>query len=105
MDDIFRMHPGYLAATNRIQIGSTNGTRVALIPRCIAKISTPGTVHLGRAYGVGHLPLPAPVNFVLSADFDESCDGGFRIVDLGPLTVPLKVRSPARGQPGTHSVR
>ncbi|CUJ27251.1 fimbrial protein [Achromobacter xylosoxidans] len=97
MDDIVRMHPGYLAATNRIQIGSTNGTRVALIPRCIAKISTPGTVHLGRAYGVGHLPLPDPVNFVLSADFDESCDGGFRIVDLGPLTVPLKVRFQPEG--------
>ncbi|MFY2598221.1 fimbrial protein [Achromobacter xylosoxidans] len=92
MNDIVRMHPGYAAAVNRIQIGSTNGTRVALIPRCIAKISTPGTVHLGRAYSVGNLPLPTPAQFTIVADFDESCDGGFSISDLGPLTVPLKVR-------------
>ncbi|WP_241072653.1 fimbrial protein [Achromobacter xylosoxidans] len=97
MNDIVRMHPGYLAATNRIQIGSTNGTRVSLIPRCIAKLSTPGTVSLGRAYSVGNLPLPPPAQFTIVADFDESCDGGFSISDLGPLTVPLKVRFQPEG--------
>ncbi|WP_238927609.1 hypothetical protein [Achromobacter xylosoxidans] len=88
--DLVRLNPAYLG-TNAVVIGSNDDTAVSLIPRCIAKISTPGSVHLGRAYSVGHLPLPPKVNFTLYADFDESCDGGFKIADLDSLAVPLKV--------------
>ncbi|CUJ70932.1 hypothetical protein [Achromobacter xylosoxidans] len=97
MGGIVELHPGYWTPTNKIQIGSLNDTTVSLIPKCIAKISTPGTVNLGRAYGLASLPLPSQVNFTLYADFDESCDGGFRIVDLGPLVVPLTVRFQPEG--------
>lgn len=84
------MHPGRLSA-NVVAIGSNNATEVLLIPKCIVKISTPGSIDLGQAYSVGNLPLPAPRPFTLYADFDESCDGGFRIVDLGNLVIPLKI--------------
>lgn len=88
--ELVKMNPDFLSP-NAIMIGSLDDTAINLIPKCIAKISTPGSVHLGRAYSVGHLPLPPKVNFTLYADFDESCDGGFRIVDLGAMLVPLKV--------------
>lgn len=97
LTDIVRMHPGYLATVNVLRIGSGNGTGVSLVPQCIVKLSTPGTVSLGRAYSVGSLPLPAPVAFTLHADFDESCDGGFRIEDLGNMTLPLKLRFQPEG--------
>ncbi|WP_431137811.1 hypothetical protein, partial [Psychroserpens mesophilus] len=70
---------------------SSNSTAVSLIPTCIAKVSTPGTGYLGKAYSAGNLPLPPPVPFTIVADFDETCDGGFRIVDLGNITVPLRI--------------
>lgn len=88
--ELVKMNPDFLSS-NSIMIGSLDDTAINLIPKCIAKISTPGSVHLGQAYSVGHLPLPPKVNFTLYADFDESCDGGFKIVDLGSLAVPLKV--------------
>lgn len=97
MNDIVRIHPGNLSSLNRIQIGSVDGTRVSLIPKCIAKLSAPATVRLGRAYSVGSLPLPPPVPFTLFVDFDESCDGGFSIADLGPITLPLKVKFQPEG--------
>lgn len=84
------MNPDFLSP-NSILIGSLDDTAVNLIPKCIAKLSTPGSVYLGRAYSVSSLALPPKVNFTLYADFDESCDGGFSLIDLGPMTVPLKV--------------
>ncbi|MCZ8393829.1 hypothetical protein [Achromobacter xylosoxidans] len=88
--DLVRLNPAFIGA-NYVAIGSTNDTSVDLLPRCIAKISTPASVSLGRAYAVNSLPLPAPVEFTMYADFDETCDGGFRVVDLGSLDVPLKI--------------
>lgn len=88
--DLIRLNPDYLDS-NSILIGSLDDTSLSLIPKCIAKISTPGSVYLGRAYSVKSLPLPPKVNFTLHADFDESCDGGFSISDLGSMLVPLKV--------------
>lgn len=89
--DMVRLHPGLIKNTY-VGIGSNNNTTISIVPRCIAKIATPGVVNLGRAYAVNALPLPPPVNFTLTADFDESCDGGFRVVDLGDMIVPLKAQ-------------
>lgn len=90
-DDMVRLNPAFLVPKNYLSIGSTNDTSIDLLPRCIAKISTPGTVSLGRAYAGNNLPLPAPVEFTMYVDFDETCDGGIRIADLGGLDVPLKI--------------
>lgn len=89
--DFVRMNPQFLHS-NHIEIGSLNGTNVSFIPRCIAKITTPGTIPLGRAYAMTSLPLPPPVNFTLYADFDPTCDGGFDLNSLGKLIVPLKIQ-------------
>ena len=89
--NLVSMHYGRLNNTSYISIGSSNNTAVSLIPTCIAKVSTPGTVYLGKAYSAGNLPLPPPAPFTIVADFDETCDGGFRIVDLGNITVPLRI--------------
>lgn len=86
-----------LSILNVISIGSNRNTSVILLPRCIAKILTPGSIDLGRAYSVGNIPLPPAVNFTIHVDFDETCDGGFRIVDLGSLTVPLQLRFQPEG--------
>lgn len=90
------MHYAFIH-TNHIEIGSSNDTAISLIPTCIAKISTPGTVHLGRAYSVGNLPLPAPTQFTIAADFNEACDGGFRVIDLGNMVVPLQIKFQPEG--------
>lgn len=82
---------------NVISIGSDNSTSVALVPKCIAKILTPGSIDLGRAYSVDRMPLPPTVPFTIHAEFDETCDGGFRLVDLGSLTVPLQLRFQPEG--------
>ncbi|MFY2999398.1 hypothetical protein ACOTIX_09515 [Achromobacter xylosoxidans] len=89
--DLVRLHAG-LIKDAYIGIGSSNNTTISIIPRCIAKIATPGVVNLGRSYAVNGLPLPPPVNFTLTADFDESCDGGFRVMDLGNMIVPLQAQ-------------
>ncbi|MFY3867849.1 hypothetical protein ACOTF4_17480, partial [Achromobacter xylosoxidans] len=94
--DLVRMHYAFIN-TNHIEIGSNNDTAISLIPTCIAKISTPGTVHLGRAYSVGNLPLPAPTQFTIATDFDEACDGGFRVIDLGNMVVPLQIKFQPEG--------
>lgn len=94
--DLVRMHYAFIH-TNHIEIGSNNDTAISLIPTCIAKISTPGTVHLGRAYSVGNLPLPAPTQFTIAADFNEACDGGFRVIDLGNMVVPLQIKFQPEG--------
>ncbi|BEG75634.1 hypothetical protein [Achromobacter xylosoxidans] len=91
--DMVRVIPTNSAtATNYVNIGSSNDTAVSIIPPCIAKILTPDTVYLGRAYSAGNLPLPSKSNFTLHADFNESCDGGINIADLGgDIIIPLKV--------------
>ncbi|MFY3135507.1 hypothetical protein ACOTFF_04790 [Achromobacter xylosoxidans] len=86
-----------LSTLNVISIGSNASTAIALIPKCIAKISTPSSVNLGRVYSVGNLPLPKPVNFTITADYDESCDGGFRVIDLGILDIPLQLKFQPEG--------
>ncbi|MCM2574433.1 hypothetical protein NAT65_25365 [Achromobacter xylosoxidans] len=97
-----------VSTLNVISIGSNSSTTIALIPKCIAKISTPGPINLGKAYAVNHLPLPPPVDFTITADYDESCDGGFRIVDLGNLVVPLQLRFQPEGNqeltPGNQEI-
>ncbi|MCH1998905.1 hypothetical protein L7Q78_39515, partial [Achromobacter xylosoxidans] len=97
-----------VSTMNIISIGSNSSTTIALIPKCIAKISTPGPINLGKAYAVNHLPLPPPVDFTITADYDESCDGGFRIVDLGNLVVPLQLRFQPEGNqellPGNQEI-
>lgn len=94
--DIVRMHYA-LINTNHIEIGSNNTTAISLVPTCIAKISTPGSVYLGRAYSLGNLPLPAPVQFNVVTDFDTACDGGFNLLDLGNITVPLQIKFQPEG--------
>lgn len=96
--DLVRMHYAFIN-TNHIAIGSSNATAVSLIPTCIAKISTPGSVYLGRAYSVGNLPLPPPTPFTIVADFDEACDGGFHIADLDNMVVPLQIKFQPEGSP------
>lgn len=88
--ELVQLNPAFLHG-NHVAIGSNNDTSIDVIPRCIAKISTPGSIPLGRAYASSGLPLPPKVNFTLYADFDESCDGGFKVVDLGKMAVPLKI--------------
>ena len=90
LQDLVQINPDFLHS-NHVGIGSSNDTSIDIIPRCIAKIATPGTIRLDQAYAASGLPLPPKVNFTLYADFDPSCDGGFSIVDLGSLAVPLKV--------------
>lgn len=92
--DMVRVIPtNSTSATNYVKIGSSNDTAVSIIPKCIAKIVAPAEpVYLGRAYSAGDFPLPPKQPFELKADFDESCDGGINIADLGgDITIPLKV--------------
>ncbi|WP_336234948.1 hypothetical protein [Achromobacter dolens] len=97
-NDLVRMHYAFIN-TNHIAIGSSNATAVSLIPTCIAKISTPASVYLGRAYSLGNLPLPPPTPFTIVADFNEACDGGFQIADLGSIVVPLQIKFQPEGSP------
>ncbi|BEG75633.1 hypothetical protein [Achromobacter xylosoxidans] len=91
-DMVRMMASNIVTDTNYLFIGSSNNTAVSLIPPCIAKILTPGSVYLGRVYSVGNLPLPSKKNFTLHADFDESCDDGINVADLdGDILIPLKL--------------
>lgn len=101
--DLVRMHYGFIH-TNHIEIGSNNATAINLIPTCIAKISTPGSVYLGRAYSAGNLPLPKPQQFTIVADFDTACDGGFNVLDLGSMVVPLRVKFEPEGNTALTSL-
>ncbi|MCV6901124.1 MAG: hypothetical protein NTT76_00280 [Achromobacter xylosoxidans] len=93
-DDMVRVVPTNAATTPiHVRIGSINSTAVSIIPKCIAKVMAPAEpVYLGRVYSAGDFPLPPRQTFELKADFDESCDGGINIADLGgDITIPLKV--------------
>ncbi|KOQ56601.1 hypothetical protein ABW40_16835 [Achromobacter xylosoxidans] len=46
---------------------------------------------------MGNLPLPAPTRFTIAADFNEACDGGFRVIDLGNMVVPLQIKFQPEG--------
>lgn len=48
---------------------------------------------------MGNLPLPPPTPFTIVADFDEACDGGFHIADLGNMVVPLQIKFQPEGSP------
>ena len=89
-DDLVNMRYGILSGP-MLRIGSRNETEILLVPTCIAKVSTPGTVNLGKVYSAGNLPLPAPTRFNLITNFDTNCDGGFTLADLGNMSVPLKI--------------
>ncbi|WP_232626081.1 fimbrial protein [Achromobacter deleyi] len=101
--DLVRIHYGFIH-TNHIEIGSNNATAISLVPTCIAKISTPDSVYLGRAYRASNLPLPAPQQFTIVADFDTACDGGFNVLDLGSMVVPLRIKFEPEGNTALTSL-
>lgn len=102
--DLVRMHYAFISL-NHIAIGSSNATAISLVPTCIAKISTPGSVTWARAFSLGNLPLPPPTPFSIVADFDEACDGGFHHRRPGQHGGSAADQVPARRQPGADAQR